>query len=542
MKFGPVAIADALDALLAHAVMTGGRTLRKGHRVTAADIAAFASEGLRDVVVARPEPQDVGEDEAAATIAAALAGAHIRVDAADTGRANLYAVTGGVLVVDRAAVDALNAIDPGLTIATLPEFAPCEAGRMVATIKIIPFALPRLVIAAALAEIARRGPIVTLAAYALKRVGVVSTLLPSLKPSIVDKTLKVMASRLKPTGASIVADLRVPHQPDAIAEAIQAAFARDDADLVVIFGASAVVDRDDVIPSAIARAGGAVQHFGMPVDPGNLLLLGTVDGRPVLGAPGCARSPRENGFDWILSRLMAAIPVGPREIVGLGVGGLLMDIVSRPRPREVVAEADSPAARKVAALVLAAGKSSRMGGPNKLLATLDGKPLIAHVVDAARGARVDSVTMVTGHMADRIAAAVAGRGVGIVHNPDFAEGMSTSLKTGLAAVPAEAEAVIVMLADMPRVTSAMIDRMIAAYEPAKGSMIVVPTFAGRRGNPVLWSRRFFADLMAITGDIGARNVIGTYPEAVTEIELGPAVALDLDTPEAIATAGGVVTP
>jgi len=120
--------------------------------------------------------------------------------------------------------------------------------------------------------------------------------------------------------------------------------------------------------------------------------------------------------------------------------------------------------------------------------------------------------------------------------------MSTSLKTGLAAVPAEAEAVIVMLADMPRVTSAMIDRMIAAYEPAKGSMIVVPTFAGRRGNPVLWSRRFFADLMAITGDIGARNVIGTYPEAVTEIELGPAVALDLDTPEAIATAGGVVTP
>jgi molybdenum cofactor cytidylyltransferase len=541
MKFGPVAIDDAAGAILAHSIVTALGTLRKGHCVSDVDIAAFREAGIAHVVVARLDAQDVGEDAAAAAIAGALVGPHVRIDEADTGRANLYASTGGVLIVDRAGIDALNGIDPGLTIATLAEFAPCETGRMVATVKIIPFSLPRRVIDAALALIAGRGPLVRLAPYIVRHVGVVSTMLPSLKPSVIDKTLKVMADRLKPTGAAIVSDLRVPHQSVAIADGVRLSLTRDAAELVVIFGASAVVDRDDVIPSAIALAGGEVQHFGMPVDPGNLLLLGRIDGHPVLGAPGCARSPRENGFDWILSRLMAGVPVTPRDILGLGVGGLLMDIVSRPRPREVIPESTSTETRKIAALVLAAGKSSRMGGPNKLLATLDGKALIGHAVDAALGSRASSVTVVTGHMAERVSAALDGRSVAIVHNPDFAEGMSTSLKAGLAALPADVEAVIVLLADMPRVTSGMIDQLIAAYEPARGSLIVLPTFDGRRGNPVLWSRRFFADLIGVTGDIGARNVIGSYPEAIAEVELGPAVALDLDTPDAIEAAGGEIT-
>jgi molybdenum cofactor cytidylyltransferase len=541
MRFGAVPLGEAEGAILAHAVVVAGGTLRKGHRITADDVTAFATAGLSEVVVAALEPGDIGEDAAAAHIAQAIAGAHVRVDAADTGRANLHAATGGVLIVDRAGIDALNAIDPGITVATLAEFAASEAGRMLATVKIIPFALPRHAIEAALSLIATRGPLVALAPYALTRVGVVSTLLPSLKSSIIDKTLKVMADRLKPAGARIVSDRRVPHRSEAIAEATRNSIILDDAEIVVIFGASAVVDRHDVIPSAIDLAGGEVAHFGMPVDPGNLMLLGTIEGRPVLGAPGCARSPRENGFDWVLSRLLAGIAVTGQDIRGLGVGGLLMDIVSRPRPRALVPEAASTDGRQIAALVLAAGRSSRMGGPNKLLANLDGKPLIRHAVNAALASRASSVTVVTGHMEARVAAALDGADVAITHNPDFAEGMSTSLKAGLAALPAESEAVVVLLADMPRVTGAMIDALIAAYDPAKGSLIVVPTFEGRRGNPVLWSRRFFGDLSSISGDIGARNVIGTYPEAVTEVELGAAVALDLDTPEAIVAAGGEVT-
>jgi molybdenum cofactor cytidylyltransferase len=540
MKFGPAPVAETEGAILAHAIAAGATTLKKGHVIGAEDIAAIRGEGLAEIVVARLEPGDIGEDAAAGEIAAALGGTHVDVEAAATGRANLFAATPGVLIIDRAGIDALNAIDPGLTVATLPEFATAEAGRMVATVKIIPFALPRNVIEAGVELIRQRGGLIRIAPFRLARVGVVSTLLPGLKASTVAKTLKVMDDRLAPMGARVVGERRVPHRTDAIAAAVRELIERDGAELVVVFGASAIVDPDDVIPAGIRAAGGIVTHFGMPVDPGNLLLLGEIDRRPVLGAPGCARSPRENGFDWVLSRLIAEVPVTEADIRGFGVGGLLMDIVSRPRPREVPAEVSEKSERKIAALVLAAGRSSRMGGPNKLLATLDDKPLVAHVVDAALVSRTTSVTVVTGHMADRVSDAVAGRDVAIVHNPDFAEGMSTSLKVGLAAVPEEAEAVIVLLADMPGVTAAMIDALIEAYEPQRGALIVVPTADGRRGNPVLWSRRFFAELASITGDMGGRNVLQGYPEAVTEVELGSAVAIDLDTPDAIRDAGATL--
>ena len=175
--------------------------------------------------------------------------------------------------------------------------------------------------------------------YRRRRVGVVSTRLPSLKETTIDRTLAHLAERLAPTGAAIVADRRVPHTADAVADALAAAIERDGADLAIVFGASAIADRRDVIPAGIEAAGGAVVHFGMPVDPGNLLLLGARDGVPVIGAPGCARSPKENGFDWVLHRLLADLPVTRADIVALGVGGLLMEIVSRPQPRSGEASA-----------------------------------------------------------------------------------------------------------------------------------------------------------------------------------------------------------
>jgi len=154
---------------------------------------------------------------------------------------------------------------------------------------------------------------------------------------------------------------------------------------VVVFGASAIADRRDVIPAAVEAVGGTIEHFGMPVDPGNLLLIGEARDRPVLGAPGCARSPKENGFDWVLMRLMAGLEVTQADITGMGVGGLLMEIVTRPQLREV----PEPAAdgRRVAAIVLAAGRSTRMGGPNKLIETIAGKPLVRIAVEHALASR-----------------------------------------------------------------------------------------------------------------------------------------------------------
>ena len=308
---------------------------------------------------------------------------------------------------------------------------------------------------------------------------------------------------------------------------------------ILVFGASAIADRRDVIPAALEAAGGRVEHLGMPVDPGNLLMIGAIGPVPVIGAPGCARSPKENGFDWVLMRLLAGLDVTREDVTGMGVGGLLMEIVSRPQPREGLAEA--PPKPRIAGLVLAAGRSTRMGGPNKLLATMDGVVLVRRAVEAARDAGLDEIVVVTGHQAERIEAALAGLPVRFVHNPDFAEGLSTSLRTGIAALGDSVDAAVVLLGDMPRVSSALVAGLVRAFDPAHGHHVVVPIADGRRGNPVLWGRRFFAELGRVSGDQGGRAILAAAPEAIAEVHVdGDGVHLDVDTPEALAAAGGLI--
>jgi molybdenum cofactor cytidylyltransferase len=329
VKFGAVPVAEAAGAIAAHTVRAGDAVVKKGSTLTPEDVARLTEAGVMSVVAVRLEPEDVGEDAAALRLAQTVAGEGVRVDRPFTGRSNLFAEGPGLLIVDRAAIDRINGVDEAITAATLPAFKPIVEGEMIGTVKIIPYAVPENVLEQALAgaEGALR-----VAPYRRRRVGVISTLLPGLKPSVVDKTLHVLGQRLAPAGAAVAAEERVDHEVAALTRSL-AAQAEGDADLLVVFGASAIADRRDVIPAALEAAGGRVEHFGMPVDPGNLLLVGSLNGKPVLGAPGCARSPKENGFDWVLSRLLADIPVTRADITGMGVGGLLMEIVSRPQPR-----------------------------------------------------------------------------------------------------------------------------------------------------------------------------------------------------------------
>ncbi|MGH6925718.1 MAG: NTP transferase domain-containing protein [Propylenella sp.] len=533
MKFGPLPLAEAEGAIAAHSIRHASGVVRKGTFLTRDLIALLQAECVTEVVAARLEPGDVHEDEAARRVAEVLKGAHIRLDEAGTGRCNLYTVEAGLFVVDRAAIDALNRLDPGLTLATLEEFRPVEAGRMVATVKIIPFAVPGRAVEAA-SELAKT-PVLSVALWRPLKVGLAATTLPGLKPKIMDKTRRILEERLKPAGATLVDEMRVPHDTAALAGAL-GALLDEGADLLIAFGASAITDSSDVIPAAIERAGGKVRHFGMPVDPGNLMLIGELKGKPVLGAPGCARSPAENGFDWVLNRLLAGLDVTPDAITGMGVGGLLMEIVSRPQPRE-------PAEHRhegVAAIILAAGQSRRMGGPNKLLARFGGEALVRRVAERALASKADPVIVVTGHKAAEISAALDGLDVRVVHNPDFADGLATSLKAGLQVVPEQAGGALVLLADMPEITTAVIDRLIAAFRARPEPAIVLPTIAGKRGNPVLWSRAFFPELMTVTGDTGARHILARHEEAVERVEIGAAAGVDVDTPEALAKAGGAL--
>jgi molybdenum cofactor cytidylyltransferase len=214
----------------------------------------------------------------------------------------------------------------------------------------------------------------------------------------------------------------------------------------------------------------------------------------------------------------------------LGVGGLLMEIVTRPQPRDEPAVVSD---RHIAAVVLAAGRSTRMGASNKLVAEIGGKPLVRICVEQALASRAKPVIVVTGHQRERVEEALGGLPVRLVHNPHFADGLGTSLRAGIVTLPADVDGVVVCLGDMPQVDAALIDRLIAAFDPEKGALAVMPSINGQRGNPVLWARRFFADLIAIEGDVGARNLIKRYGEAVVEVPVeNKGVLTDVDTPEA----------
>ncbi len=536
MKFGPVPASKAAGAYLAHSIRLDRRTFKKGRLLSTDDIEILIADGVGDVTVARLEDSDVHEDKAAARLAVALAGGGLRISAAFTGRVNLIADCAGVLVVDANCINRINAVHESVTVATLAAYASVSPRQMAATIKIIPFAAPEWAVAEA--EAIARASAKALAAQPYRPISaaLIQSTLPTVKPSVLDKTVDATAARLSALGGSLVDERRAPHDATAIAKAIEAADAVD-ADILLIAGASAIVDRADALPAGIEQAGGSVLQFGMPVDPGNLIMLAKRNGKPVIGLPGCARSPKLNGFDWALQRFAADVPVTPQDIQAMGVGGLLAEIGARPLPRAEATRTpnDNQHAPKVAAMVLAAGQSRRMGEANKLLELVDGRTMVVAAVEAALTADVSSITVVTGHEADSVQAALTGKPVRFVHNPDYADGLSASLKTAAANAPDNADAIIVLLSDMPDVTSAHVDRLIAAFNPLEGRAICVPTVGGKRGNPVLWAKRFLTEMLALRGDVGAKHLIGQNEDVVAEVEMGDAGVLnDVDTPEALA--------
>ncbi|SDU47423.1 NTP transferase domain-containing protein [Stappia sp. ES.058] len=532
MKFGPLRTRDAEGALLAHTIRLDDGALKKGHSLTADDIRRLQAAQIKKVITARLDPDDCHEDRAAERLARAATGGGITLAPAFTGRVNLHAATDGLLIVDTPAVNAVNRVDPAITLATLPAFERVTGGRMVATAKIIPLAVGEPPIARA-EGVARAA--VRVAPFRARSVGLVATTLPHLKPATLDKTRRITEARLAVSGSKLARELRVAHTVPAVAEALREQ-AEAGVGMILIFGASAIVDPMDVIPEGIRAAGGEVEHFGMPVDPGNLLLIGRIGNIPVIGAPGCARSPKENGFDWVLDRYMADCPVTRDDIMAMGVGGLLMEIGTRPQPREAPPEGRKRH-RKIAGVLLAAGQARRAGGINKLLATIDNEPIVRIAARNALGSGLASLTVVTGHMSTEIEAALDGLPVTFVHNPDYAEGMAGSIRAGISALPSDADAALVLLADMPEVTADAIDRLIAAYAPDAGVPVVAAAHEGKRGNPVLWDKAYFEALARLEGDSGARHLLDDHPDDLALVEIGPGARLDLDTPEALAAAG-----
>ena len=532
MFFGSLPVAETEGAMLAHGMRFPDKAFKKGHVLTLADIGALTANGINQVTVARLDSSDVAEDAAADNLAAEITGDLIDVSRSFTGRVNFFAKANGLLTYPVAHLQAFNRVDESITLAALPPNTPVSAGQMIATLKIIPFAIPRSAL-----EIARsvakhgRDRLFSVVAFQTLNVGLIQTRLPGTKPTVLEKTTDVTRARLAALDCGLVSDQVVDHNVQQLSRAIKAML-RDGVEMVLISGASAVVDRRDIVPAAIEHAGGQVEHFGMPVDPGNLMLFGRIGKIPAIGLPGCARSPKLNGFDWVLQRVVAGVPLGSKEIMSMGLGGFLKEIPIRPLPRADAADRPQARAPRIAIIVLAAGQSRRMGKNNKLVADVNGTAMVRHTLENIAGVVPDEPIVVSGHEADMVTAALVGLDLKIVHNPKFAAGLSTSLVTGLGALDDEVDGALVCLADMPRVSREDIKKLIAAFDPIENRAICVPTFRGKRGNPVLWGREFFDPMSRVSGDVGARHLIGAHDDKVVEVEVdSDGVILDVDTPE-----------
>lgn len=538
MIFGEFPLAQCEGLLLAHSLRLPERIMKKGRRLTGADIQVLAAAGLTAVNGARLDADDVDENAAAGAVAAALGGPGIATRAPQAGRCNLYATERGLLTLNAGIIERINRIAESVTVATLPPLSAVRRGAVVATVKIIPLAVSRTLVAACLLQ-AGQGAGLRLLPFRPHRAALIVTEQPGDPQRNYVTAVSSSRRRIEDLGSHLGLVQRCAHRTEAVTAALREALAAG-CSLILIAGATVPKDRADTVPAGIAAAGGEILHFGMPVEPGNMLLLARIGAVPVIILPGCARSRRSNGLDWVLQRMLAGLPMGAAQIMGMGVGGLIRsppevdeeDGAAGPEP------AGTPVGRRVGAVVLAAGSGSRMGGGNKLLHAVGGVPMVRRAVNAALASGCTPVVVVTGFAAEDVQACLAGREVAFTHNPEHATGMASSLRCGLAALADDIDAAVVVLADMPWIDGGHIDRLIAAFDPRRPK-IVVPMKDGRRGNPVLWPRRFFAEIQAEAGDVGARDVLRRHAEQMESVSFDDdAIFADVDTPAALCDVAG----
>ncbi|MEP5031790.1 MAG: molybdopterin-binding protein, partial [Marinomonas sp.] len=323
MRFGSVAIEDALGCILAHSVALPEGRLRKGQILEPDHLHALRAIGRAEVTVATLEENDTDENAAADALADALlqGGTGLQRSTAFTGRVNLIAERAGVAMLDVAALQAVNGVNDMITVATVPAHHQLRAGDLVATIKIISYAVDNTALAAAVAH--AQGA-VSLAAPVIEAATLIIT---EIAGGAGEKGRAAIEGRLAALDVTLDKVVVVDHAAAPLQAAIRAA----ETPLVLILTGSATSDIEDVAPSALVGAGGHITRFGMPVDPGNLLFLGNLGPTCVIGLPGCARSPALNGADWVLARVVCGVAVSSADIAGMGVGGLLKEIPTRPQ-------------------------------------------------------------------------------------------------------------------------------------------------------------------------------------------------------------------
>ena len=529
MLLAEFATVDCQGLVLAHRQNFADGSIAKGTLLAANHLAELGAAGIDRLICTRPDAGDVHEDEAAERLAGLLAPDNLDFTRAATGRVNMKVPQQGLVRYERTLIRDINEIDERITFALVQHNQLLARGQMAATLKIIPFFVPDSSLRQ-IENLLAGAPAFGFCPLKTAQVALIQTRIPGQADRLFNATEKVTADRLAVLGSEVAASLVCAHNKTDVAEQIQNCMASG-ADIILLCGGSAIIDRQDELPQAVVEAGGQVIQLGLAVDPGNLLMFAKIGNVPVIGMPGCARSPKLNGLDWVLQLVLADVDLTRSEFADMAAGGLLMEIASRPLPRAMATKPHQP--DRLVGIVLAAGQSSRMGPNNKLLAEFAGKPLVRHVTEVMLDAGLDEVTVVIGHQADQVAAALAGLPVHLLFNADFAAGQGHSVAAGVGVLDGAVTDVLIALGDMPLISAEMLQNLVASHLACEDHQrrITLPSYDGKRGNPVIWGSAFFPELKHLCGDAGGRQVLQDHLAAHNPVEISSsAMFRDIDTP------------
>ena len=335
MFFGFLNTKDSEGAILAHSTRLEGLYISKGTKLNKEHIKNLKSKGIKRIICARLDDCDVDENAAAKFLSEKIHHNSIRFSEASTGRVNIISNTNGLIRYNKNKIVKFNLVDEGVTLALLKQNTLVKKGQLIGTLKIIPYSIHIDVLNIINNKVYGKKPLIIIKPIRKKQFFLIQTKLSGTKDSVIESTKKATLKRIQDLNCNLIGSSTCNHEKESIEEKLKDSLGVS-ADIILISCASAVSDRRDILPSSIINSGGHIDHFGLPVDPGNLLLLGCIGNIQIVCLPGCARSPSLNGFDFIIRMLLADIKISNKEIAELSVGGLLKEVKPRPLPRKSI--------------------------------------------------------------------------------------------------------------------------------------------------------------------------------------------------------------
>ena len=534
MEFKNFPLYDALGVITCSKISLGNRFIASGKMLDYSDISALRSAGYSFVSGAKLSSSDVVKSTAITKIASVVAGENTAYYLDDDNRCFIYAEKNGIANINQERINRFNNLGLEVILATAPVFHQAVKGQLLAVISIIPPAITEDVLQQYLQTTFGMGALVSVLAYKPKKVYFIQSSNPKKNEEYEKNILTNITARLDALGVGISYNAHCEHLLEKIENEISKAL-YSDAEIIIISGAVANYHKEDVLMKALVDAGADIIASYIPSFPSaNIIIADYKKHKQIVVLPeGCDKSDY-NAVDLILKKLVAGYPLNKDELFNLGAGGLLAREVWQPIDIDkldgLVKVAADENSSGIAAIILAAGKGSRIGGDNKLLYEIDDETIVTKVVKAALASKASPVIVVTGFEQEFIADELKDKDVKLVYNSDYASGINTSIRTGLESLNNAVRGAIIIPADMPFITSDHLNRLIDAFDPLNKKALCVSTYKKVKVNPALWARKLFDNVKIIPENAKVHPVLVEHSDYIAEVPLlNDNEALDINT-------------